>query len=288
MQNEFEAEIAKEEKSAIYNGVMVSFALHALIASSLILKAVFFDEPLVDYAAAIRVDIVGLPEKLTELPEPPGAGPDETTPPAEKDLPEKAAEEAPKEPEPVVLAEKAPEKPKAPEKKPEPTKPAKESVNLDKTKSEQKSALAKLKAMAALEKIKEEAQRETAKKSATGGGTAANRGAPVRGNIINPGTSLTGLEKIQHDGYLAQLDKHIKQNWSLPQWLSEKEYQAQVRVQIDKNGLLVGKKLLKSSGNPTYDEYALETIDRSIPFPRPPEKLTAILEVNGFVVGFPE
>ncbi|MFP5518306.1 MAG: TonB family protein [Bdellovibrionia bacterium] len=264
-----------EEKNSLQQGVIVSFALHAFIVSVFTLKAVFFTETPIDFSSAIRVDIVGLPDKLdpnTVLP-PKSDESKASTPP--KSQPE---ESAANEPAPVTA------KP-AEAKKELPKKSEKESINLEKTKAQQNAALNKLKALSALEKIKQDVQKE---KSQTSGNSQTAENIVVKGNVINPGTSLTGLEKIQHESYLSDLDRHIKQNWSLPEWLAQQDLKAQVHVQIDKNGMLVAKKLLRSSGNSMYDDYAMETIEKSIPFPKPPEKFSAIMEVKGIIVGFPE
>jgi colicin import membrane protein len=161
-----------------------------------------------------------------------------------------------------------------------------EAVNLEKNKSKQQSAIEKLKAMAALDKIKQDVEAEKKKEIAKG--KADDGGPKVKGNVLSPGTALTGLSKLQHDNYAADLDQHIKQHWALPEWLAKRDLKAQARVQIDSRGNILGRKIVKSSGNPSYDEEVLATIDRSAPFPAPPEKFLAIVSVDGILIGFPE
>lgn len=248
-------------------GVGISFAIHALVVSLFMLKTVFFDEEQIDFSQAVRVDIVGLPEKVDP----------------NKLLPAAAKKEEPK----VTLPEKEVQKTPPPvvQIKPEPAKDKKQddAVNLEKVKTKQQSAIEKLKAMAALEKIK---QQVAAEKKDTGKGDKS--GAQVKGNVLSPGTALTGLAKLQHDSYASQLDQHIKQNWSLPEWLAKRDFKAQARVFIDSHGNILGRKIIKSSGNPSYDEEVLATIDRSSPFPTPPEKFLAIVSAEGILIGFPE
>lgn len=263
----------------ISRGLGVSFALHALLVSVFTLKAVFFTSEPVDFAQSVRVDIVGLPDKTEPKTLPPPAAeeakpalPDKEPPkptPVEK-TPEKVVEKAPPKPEPI----------KAQSKKDD-------GVNLDKVKSKQQSALEKLKAMAALEKIKQDVANEKAK-NPPGAGKSDAGAQKIRGNMLSPGTALTGLSKLQHDTYAADLDGHIKQHWSLPEWLAKRELKAQVRVYIDSRGNILGRKIVKSSGNPSYDEEVLATIDRSAPFPAPPEKFLAVVSVDGILIGFPE
>ncbi len=284
MNQEFELETENEEQ--LPRGLGISFALHALILAFFALKAAFFTPEQIDFSQAVRVDMVGLPDKLDKAP--PAASKEEAKPA----MPEK------KEP----VAEKPVEK--TVEKKPEPVKPAptkpapvkhevkapkadKDAVNLEKTKSQQHSAIDKLKAMAALEKIKEDVAQQKAK-AAPAAGKDKVGAAKVKGNTISPGTALTGLEKLQHDNYAADLDHHIKQHWALPEWLANRDFKAQVKLYIDARGNILSRKIVKTSGNQSYDDEVLATIDRSAPFPAPPEKFVSFMEVNGVLIGFPE
>lgn len=266
-------------------GVLVSIGLHLLLVAGFTIKAVFFTAPEIDFSQAVRVDLVGLPDKLdpnTAL-APQNPEQKESAKPADK----KDPSPVPPAPAPKVELPDKQQKPIVENKKAKETKSAEpEAIKIEKNKAKQSSAIAKLKAMDALEKIKADVQSE--KKPMAGNGTGRTGAPLIKGNIISAGSSLTGLSKLQHDEYIANLDRHIKEHWTLPEWLAAKDYKAQVRVYIDSRGMLVGKALVKSSGNPTYDDYALATIEKSIPFPIPPEKLTAHLEINGFVVGFPE
>lgn len=263
-QSDFKSERKKED----IQGLLVSLAFHVVIFAFFTVKSIFFSTEPIDYSAAIRVDLVGLPDKLD---------PSTILPPKQENIEISSPQQ--KEPQPETktdVAEKLPPKEIIEKKEPvfsQKPKPAD-------YKNKQNEALNKLKAMAALEKIKKE--------STQGQKSELPTNYQVKGNILSPGTSLTGIDKINHESYLSDLDQHIKQYWALPEWLATQELKAQVRVQIDRNGNLVAKKVIRSSGNPTYDDYVIETVERSIPFPKPPEKLSAILEVNGVVIGFPE
>lgn len=164
--------------------------------------------------------------------------------------------------EPVVSVEKNPTKPVPVEKALE---------------QKQKEAIRKLKTLEAMDKIHKEIKKNQ---------TVSN--TKIKGNFLSPGTELTGVNRLQHDNYIASVDRIIKQNWSLPEWLARKNLRAQVRVKIGSKGQILGKQIYRSSGNPSYDEIVLETIVKSEPFPAPPEKFLAILEVNGILIGFPE
>lgn len=262
-------EQATSKDDQIMRGLGISLAIHALIASFITLKTVFFEAESIDFSQAVRVDIVGLPEKVdpkTLLP------PAKEEAKSENTLPEKT--EPLPQPTPIqkAIATK------------EPAVKDKEGINLEKVKTQQQSAIDKLKAMAALEKIKEEAKNHKASEN----GKSAGGGQKVKGNILSPGTSLRGLAKLQEETYVSNLDHHIKQNWSLPEWLAKRDFKAQARLYIDSRGNILERKIVKSSGNPSYDEEVLATIDRSAPFPIPPDKFLAIFSVDGILIGFPE
>jgi colicin import membrane protein len=224
-------------------GVWYSLVAHVVVICFFTVKMVFFPNEDLTYQSAIRIDLVALPDKL-DLSTPPQPAPDTAAPPQQE-----LKKETPKE----------------------------EAISL---KKKQNDALAKLKAMDALEKIKQDAKKEEADKKASK--------IKYKGNILSPGTELSGLNKLQHEEYIVNLDRHIKQHWTLPEWLAKKNYSAQVRVRIDDKGRILSKQLMRSSGNNSYDDIVLTTIDKAAPFPTPPEKFTAIVSINGILIGFPE
>ncbi|MFM6928096.1 MAG: TonB family protein [Bdellovibrio sp.] len=278
-----ELEQEPQQIDKLNRGLVISFALHVGLVLFFIVKTVFFTPEAIDFSQAIRVDMVGLPEKIDPKTVAPKSEAKENPKPA---LPDKE----PTKPEEKVV-EKKPEPVKQPKAEPVkvPPKTAKkdDGVNLEKVKHQQQSAIDKLKAMAALEKIKEDVANNKPK-TPPGTGKATTGSQQIKGNVLSPGSSLTGLTKLQHDNYMSDLDTHIKQKWSLPEWLAKRDLKAQVRLYIDARGNILGRKIVKSSGNPSYDEQVLETIDQSAPFPAPPEKFSDILGVDGVVIGFPE
>ncbi len=227
----------------------------------MIVKVTLFPTQEINFAEAIRVDMVGLPEKYDSntLPE----KIEEPVKPEEKKLPEKVTEQ----------------KPKAEEKKAE-EKKAPDTVKIDKAKNKQKEALEKLKKMSAIEKIKQDVQNEEKRKQANE--------KLIKGQVISKGTALTGLAKIQSNEYLSRLDQKIKTNWQLPQWLIGKPLKTKILLKIKPNGEIADRQIYQSSGNPTYDEYSLLAVDKSAPFPVVPEKFTEVFSEDGVIIGFPE
>ena len=225
----------------------------------MIVKVTLFPTQEINFAEAIRVDMVGLPEKY-----------DTNT------LPEKIDD--PAKPEEKKLPEKVTEKTKAEDKKAKEKVP--DTIKIDKAKNKQKDALDKLKKMSAIEKIKQDVQNEEKRKQ--------ENEKLIKGQVISKGTALTGLAKIQSNEYLSRLDQRIKTNWQLPQWLIGKPLKTKILLKIKPNGEIADRQIYQSSGNPTYDEYSLLAVDKSAPFPPVPEKFTEVFKEDGVIIGFPE
>lgn len=259
---------AESEQNKKFNqGIIVSFTVHAVLASMLILQVVFFSQPTINISQSIRVDMVALPDKLK---------PNQMPAKIEQILKEKPAEAIPAEP--PHEAEKAPAKPLLPKKE---IKTDNEAINLKKSKVKQKQALEKLKAQSAIEKMRQEAKEEDRPKK------QANT-APVKGRVISAGTNLSGLDQLQNDNYLEILDAHIKQYWALPQWLKNKPLKARVLVKFDVKGKIISSQVVQSSGQSAYDDYCIQAIEQAAPFPKFAEKFSEKYSKDGVVFGFPE
>ncbi len=223
---------------------------------------VFYTPTLIDLTQAIRVDMVGLPSKETAR------------------LPEKAARE--------ISAPNVEEKKENKiEKLPEKVKPVKETpdnhiVDLKKVKNKQKEALDNLKKLSAVEKIKQELKNEAQQN------LAKPNSAPIKGRVISAGSSITGLDKLEANTYLQDLDAQVKNHWALPQWLMNKPYKTQILVKFNADGKIISRSVLKSSGQTSYDNYCLQSVDEAAPFPKVPEKFTEKFSQDGVVIGFPE
>ena len=261
------------------NGLVFSFIAHAVFLAFMILKTVFFASEPIDFQSAIRIDLVALPDK------------DLTAPTAAPAVPEPSP--AMESPEPIKIEAKSAE-PTLPEKKPVIDETAiklseakKKDELLKKKEDDQKKkeALDKIKKLSAIESIKSSVETERIEKMV---GQSESKPKAYKGNVLSPGTELTGISKIQHENYVTLIDRQIRENWTLPQWMSNKGFKAQALLKIDPNGAIVYNQIYKSSGNSNYDDIVLETITKSGPFPKPPEKLSALLAERGVLIGFPE
>lgn len=237
---------------SISKSIYQSVAAHATLVTILVVRGYIAPSAPIQMPPSIRVDIVGLPEKEQKLT--PESKPAPQTPPA--DTPKPEAKSPP--------AKKVEETPKVSLKKDDSKEEAKK----------EKAALAKIHEMAALDKIQDE--------------VASQKAQPIKGNRVNAGASLTGLEKIEYDKYFSDIEQRIRQNWNLPQWLVDAGLRAQLLVLIDESGLVKKKTVVKSSGNPEFDDHMMQAIDKSAPFPAPPDRLRAWLSIKGIIFNFPQ
>lgn len=243
--------------------IQISLGLHVALFLIFTLKVYLIPDDLINYESSLRVDIVALPQKdLQQMLEAQPKAQDKPAP-------------APKAAKPTPVPKRS-----APAEEVVVLKPTKKTKNeKTDTAQKQKEALNRLKQMSALESLEEQVKNEKA---------PAPSKQVFAGNQIATGSDLKGLSKIQHDSYIAQVERHIKNNWALPQWLANKKLRAQVRVKVDSNGMVISKELVRSSGNSSFDDVAVETIEKSSPVPVPPEKLARLLANEGILFGFPD
>jgi colicin import membrane protein len=237
----------------------VSLGLHAAVVLVLVIKAIWIPSEEIMLRNAIRVDVVAMPDKIA----PPPPMPEAEKPAAVK--PE-TVKQPPK-------AETAPPKVS--------TKKKETATDVKKAEETQKKAMDRLKAMQALERVKSEVtERKIDEKIA--------KAPTYKGNVVNQGDSLTGLDKIEFDRYLSGLENRIRANWQLPGWLSEAQLKAQVLVLIDASGQVLRRQVYRSSGNDVFDTHMLDAVDKSAPFPQPPSRLKDVLASKGIIFNFPD
>lgn len=236
--------------------ILLSLGLHVSVVLLFTVRLFFFSSEPVVFQSALRVDLVALPDKITAPV--PSAPVEKAAPPA----PPTEVKTAPTEPTVNLNPFKPDGKTKADSKKIE---------------QKQDAAINRLKQMSAIEKLEQEFRQD-----------AANKARTFKGNVISKGSELTGISQLEHDEYVAAVERHVRSQWAVPQWLANKDLKAQVRVKFDSNGNVIEKKLIRSSGNTAFDEVVLETIVKASPAPAPPEKFVRLLGNEGILFGFPE
>ncbi|MGZ3722737.1 MAG: TonB C-terminal domain-containing protein [Bdellovibrionales bacterium] len=237
--------------------VMISGLGHVGIVMLIFLRAVTMPSEHVEIRNAIRVDVVGLPQKMETLPEKVEVAPKPAPAPATKEMPKKA--------EPVPVKTKIKE-----------VSVKKKEVDFSKV---QKESLRKLKQQEMLEKIQKEVGKEN---------SAKPKATVVAGNKLANGNALEGIDRIDYDKYYDELKDKLHSSWSVPQWLADADFKAKVLVLIDERGYVVKKTMKVSSGNDIFDAKAMEAVDNSSPFPAPPARLRGLLSTNGIVFNFPQ
>jgi colicin import membrane protein len=244
---------------------LISLSLHLALFLVFAVKVVLFPGERPEHIRAVRVDFVALPDKDPQL-GPPGEEKSEVSPQPKAEPVKKPESAKTSATEPDAKAVVKVDKNKTKE-----ASPPKNDV-----KEQQNSALRRLEALARIKKKKSTTEQE------------GPEGVTVKGNRVSEGNSLTGVEKIEYNRYLADLDNHIKKNWHLPEWLAEKNLTSTILIKFDERGLLLTKKFLKNSGNPEFDKEAMQAVMSSTPFPPPPENLISYFKVQGIELRFPE
>jgi colicin import membrane protein len=193
---------------------------------------------------------------LVASPTPAGARPAAPAKPAEKaaPAPPRPAPKPPK-PAPVVLpkepaaptpvAKPAPPKPAPPEPAAEPEAPPQQNYT---------DVLAQLR-----EELGEEAPPEP---------------APAAAPAVSPGSGTGGGVQVSPEvaAWMRDVRVHMRQNWVLTGNFRMNSLAAQVEVELDASGAVLGEpRLLRSSGNPWYDEGVVRSLRKASPLPAPPE-----------------
>ncbi len=241
-----------------------SAGLHAALLFFLLWEAPWNASKLTQIQPTLRVDLVGLPDQLkTDLASIPKELPKAVEPPP--------AQEIAPPPPPPPTADEMLAKPKVDKNK----KPEVKKVDKQREKR-MDSALAKIRS---IEKLKQQAESEEENETI---------GAIVKGNKVSPGTSLSGEAKEAAEvSYFERVRDRVSEHWSLPPWLARQELSAQMLIQIDKQGRITRQKLVKSSGNPQFDEAITRALKDAQPLPTPPQALLADVSSKGILVGFP-
>ncbi|PWU14475.1 MAG: hypothetical protein C5B49_13150 [Bdellovibrio sp.] len=240
--------------------ITISAALHVALVLALTIKVYVFPDETLSTPPAMRVDLIALPEKL---PEAPAFMPKAPEAPPSKEVAKPEAKEKT-----VVLNTKKTEKVESHKN---------EAHKIDSQKKE-KNAFEKLKQLDAIDKLSKQVESEHVRQAT----------ATFKGNQISKGSELRGLTLLQHDSYVSDVGHHIRRFWSIPQLLANKKLRTTVRVKFDEFGNITDKQILQSSGNSSFDDAVISTLEKASPVPKPPDKFQRLVALEGILVGFPE
>lgn len=240
--------------------LVVSFSTHLLVVALFQIGSLFTSSETIEIKSAMKVDMVALPDKHQNKPKKAAA---------------KKKAEKPK-PAPPPKPEPKPE-PKA---KPKPKPDPKPKVD----KKAQQDAFSKLNQADAFSKLDDIKEPEPEENKESDNDASDDK---FKGNQILDGNSLSGLDKMEMNAYYNTLITQVQNEFLAPAFLSQKDLRCSVVVQLDERGYVLRRDIESSSGNELFDEAALSAIDRSSPFPTPPERLQKTIARNKIIFRFP-
>ncbi len=120
----------------------------------------------------------------------------------------------------------------------------------------------------ALERVRERA--ESGQKKQKGEGITSGPGEGEGAASIGVGGRGGGIVKgVEFVVYYNQMRRVIRERWT---WVGRRsDLEVTVRFGIQESGEIVGLKILRSSGDPSYDDSVFRAVRRASPLPPPPE-----------------
>lgn len=142
--------------------------------------------------------------------------------------------------------------------------------------------------MKALESLKEQLKRDQLAVEEAKKALQKPESKIYKGNILAPGSEITGVAKIEYDKYFDVIRTNIKNQLILPKWLKDANLKTHVLVRLDERGFVIYKSIVMASGNDMYDNLILTAIAKASPLPAPPERLASLIQVDGITLRFPD
>ena len=113
----------------------------------------------------------------------------------------------------------------------------------------------------------------------------------LAGNKVQTGMQLQGEENHQEltefDRYVLELTEKIRFHWKLPSYLKDQTLKCRIRLFINAEGQVQVAKVIESSGNEEYDNWAMKSINDAAPFKMPSKNILPELLRGKFVLGYP-
>lgn len=238
----------KKKKSALGSTLMIVAAVHLVAAAGLFWLA--STQKGREILAVYKINVMNLPlPKMESKPEPPKAKTPEPPPPPEEAPPEEAAPEPPA---PEMEAE-------SPAEAPEPV----EMASVESPASDGPMG----------EEPVDSGPMPTVTEIPSGPIRLPSSGNPFAGR--KGGKRYSGYTAI----VTSEIQKHYKQPADLPTDLS---LAVLLQLRLDEEGRLVEYKLMRSSGNPLFDESAIRALSNIKQLRRPPQGMSKTLTVKFF------
>ena len=86
------------------------------------------------------------------------------------------------------------------------------------------------------------------------------------------------------NSYIDTIEEQTRRNWNLPIHLTDNYFRVQIEVKLNERGEVVEKRLTISSQNELFDRMVLEAVEKSSPFPFPPDAIKRKLQKEEWIV----
>jgi len=139
-------------------------------------------------------------------------------------------------------------------------------------------------------KIKSEGK-QIAEKGLYGNKASELKQLVLSGNKLNKGTALFGDanegDMSAFHIYTSKLPDLVRGNWQLPSFLADRNLKARIRIYLSANGELLRAEVYQSSGEPEYDQRAIEAVKSTSPFPALDREYEKYGRSGNIILGFP-
>lgn len=111
---------------------------------------------------------------------------------------------------------------------------------------------------------------------------------PAAGGDENAGPKKVAVSDQEYLDYQKSVRAKIVREWIIPKGEGDaaKPYVARLQVMINKNGDVISSRVVKTSGDSSYDESAMKAVREASPFPKPPDRLEWEAYNEGFLIDF--
>jgi colicin import membrane protein len=132
---------------------------------------------------------------------------------------------------------------------------------------------------------------QNAEKGLSGEKTSALKNLVLSGNKLSKGTQIygdgNGGDLTAFQAYATKLPDFVRVHWKLPSFLMNKNLKCRVRVWLNMNGEVTRTQVYQSSGEPEYDQRAVDAIRAASPFPPLKEEFSGRALNGDLLLGFP-
>lgn len=132
---------------------------------------------------------------------------------------------------------------------------------------------------------------QKAEKGLYGEKDSALKDLVLSGNKLSKGAAMYGdgnaAELTAYQAYKSRLPDFVRPHWKLPSFLMGKGLNARIRVWLNMSGEVTRATVYQSSGDPEFDQRAIEAIKTAAPFPALTEEFGKKASNGDILLGFP-